>query len=47
VADNGDTIPPCLSLGLGVALLILTLTTYVTGRMHLGTWRWPLALTIG
>jgi len=29
-----------------VALLALTITTYVTGRMHLGTWALPLALTI-
>jgi cytochrome c oxidase subunit 4 len=29
-----------------VALLILTFTTYVTGRMHLGTLALPLALTI-
>jgi len=29
-----------------VALLILTITTYLTGRMHLGTWALPLALTI-
>src|SRR5207244_13170547 len=29
-----------------VALLILTVTTYVTGRMHLGTWALPLAMII-
>lgn len=29
-----------------VALVALTITTYVTGRMHLGTWALPLALII-
>jgi cytochrome c oxidase subunit IV len=29
-----------------VALVALTITTYVTGRMHLGKWALPLALAI-
>jgi cytochrome c oxidase subunit 4 len=29
-----------------VALVILTITTYVTGRMHLGTWALAIALAI-
>jgi caa(3)-type oxidase subunit IV len=29
-----------------VALIVLTVTTYLTGRMHLGTWALPLALII-
>jgi cytochrome c oxidase subunit 4 len=29
-----------------VALIVLTATTYVTGRMHLGTWALPVALII-
>jgi cytochrome c oxidase subunit 4 len=29
-----------------VALVVLTVTTYVTGRMHLGTWALPIALGI-
>lgn len=29
-----------------IALVVLTITTYVTGRMHLGTWALPIALII-
>jgi cytochrome c oxidase subunit 4 len=29
-----------------IALVVLTLTTYVTGRMHLGKWALPIALAI-
>ncbi len=46
MADNGEHHSALPYLLVWVALLILTLTTYVTGRMHLGTWALPLALTI-
>jgi cytochrome c oxidase subunit 4 len=46
VADNGEHHSALPYLLVWVALLILTFTTYVTGRMHLGTLALPLALTI-
>ena len=46
MADNGEPHSALPYLLVWVALLILTFTTYVTGRMHLGTWALPLALTI-
>ena len=46
MAENGEHRSALPYLLVWVALLILTFTTYVTGRMHLGTWALPLALTI-
>jgi cytochrome c oxidase subunit 4 len=46
VADNGEHHSALPYLLVWVALLILTFTTNATGRMHLGTWALPLALTI-
>ena len=46
MANDGEHHSALPYLLVWVALLILTVTTYVTGRMHLGTWALPLALII-
>jgi len=46
VTENGKHHSALPYLLVWVALLILTATTYSTGRMHLVTWALPLALTI-
>ena len=46
MAENGEHHSALPYFLVWVALLILTVTTYVTGRMHLGTWALPLAMTI-
>ena len=46
MAENGEHHSALPYLLVWVALLILTFTTYLTGRMHLGTWALPLALVI-
>ena len=46
MAENGEHHSALPYFLVWVALLILTVTTYVTGRMHLGTWALPLAMII-
>ena len=46
MAENGEHHSALPYLLVWIALLVLTFTTYVTGRMHLGTWALPLALII-
>jgi len=46
VAENGERHSALPYFLVWVALLILTITTFLTGRMHLGTWALPLALAI-
>lgn len=46
MAENGDHHSARPYLLVWAALVLLTATTYVTGRMHLGTWALPLALSI-
>ena len=46
MAENGDHHSALPYIGVWVALVLLTATTYVTGSMHLGTWALPLALII-
>jgi cytochrome c oxidase subunit 4 len=46
VAENGEHHSALPYFLVWAALLILTITTFLTGRMHLGTWALPLALAI-
>ena len=46
MAENGERHSALPYFLVWVALLILTITTFLTGRMHLGTWALPLALAI-
>ena len=46
MAENGEHHSALPYFLVWVALVILTVTTYVTGRMHLGTWALPLAMII-
>jgi cytochrome c oxidase subunit 4 len=46
LAENGDRHSALPYLLVWAALVLLTATTFVTGRMHLATWALPLALTI-
>jgi cytochrome c oxidase subunit 4 len=46
LARNGDHHSALPYLLVWAALIVLTVTTYVTGRMHLGKWALPLALII-
>ncbi len=46
MAENGEHDSALPYLLVWVALIVLTVTTYVTGTKHLGTWALPLALII-
>jgi cytochrome c oxidase subunit IV len=46
VSENGEHHSALPYVIVWVALVILTVTTYLTGRIHLGTWALPIALSI-
>jgi len=46
VAEEGEHHSALPYFLVWVALIVLTATTWYTGRMHLGTWALPLALAI-
>ena len=46
MSENGEHHSALPYVIVWVALVILTVTTYLTGRIHLGTWALPIALSI-
>jgi cytochrome c oxidase subunit IV len=46
VAEKGEHHSALPYVIVWIALVILTITTYVTGRAHLGSWALPIALAI-